>query len=182
MSPTSYQTAPPRGESYTLARCATSYCRTLWRCEASAFVLSQQCDVAEGSLIPGVRVRVGSSPDNGETDRHHRTVRARLARRKGATKVNQWLNPLKRVRRLQPGGYGPDCNARRPPWLRAATPKPSLAVGGEATRNVCGVLVAMLQGHSWAPTPSSGPVVNVGTVSWSPSPSQFAAAGRHAVC
>ena len=28
--------------------------------------------------------------------------------------------------------------------------------GREATRNVCGVLVAMPQGQSWAPTPSIG--------------------------
>ena len=29
---------------------------------------------------------------------------------------------------------------------------------------VCGVAVAMLQGHSWAPTPSNGWRVNVGTI------------------
>lgn len=28
--------------------------------------------------------------------------------------------------------------------------------GREATVKVCGVVVAMLQGHSWAPTPSNG--------------------------
>ena len=36
--------------------------------------------------------------------------------------------------------------------------------------NACGVVVAMLQGHSWAPTPSNGPTVNVGTISAVPSP------------
>jgi hypothetical protein len=36
---------------------------------------------------------------------------------------------------------------------------------------VCGVVVARLQGHSWAPTPSSGSVVNVGTIPAVPSPS-----------
>jgi hypothetical protein len=125
---------------------------------------------------------VGSSPDNGETDRHHRTVRARLARRKGATRVNQWLNPLKRYagsNLVDMGRFAAHAARGR---SRAATPKPISAVGGEATRKVCGVLVAMLQGHSWAPTPSSGPVMNVGTVSWPPSPPVFAAAGRHAVC
>lgn len=35
---------------------------------------------------------------------------------------------------------------------------------------VCGVVVARLQGHSWAPTPSSGSVVNVGTIPAVPSP------------
>ena len=29
---------------------------------------------------------------------------------------------------------------------------------------VCGVAVAMLQGQSWAPTPSNGSTVNVGTI------------------
>jgi hypothetical protein len=44
-----------------------------------------------------------------------------------------------------------------------------LAVGlmspaDEATTNACGVVVAMPQGHSWAPTPSIGSRVNVGTI------------------
>jgi hypothetical protein len=30
--------------------------------------------------------------------------------------------------------------------------------------NVCGVVAAMLQGHSWAPIPSNGSRVNVGTI------------------
>ncbi len=46
-------------------------------------------------------------------------------------------------------------------WVRVqrtpfgATRKPVDIVGQEATRNVCGVLVAMLQGHSWSPTRQS---------------------------
>jgi hypothetical protein len=35
---------------------------------------------------------------------------------------------------------------------------------------VCGVAVAMLQGHSWAPTPSKGSRVNVGTIPAVPFP------------
>jgi hypothetical protein len=35
---------------------------------------------------------------------------------------------------------------------------------------VCGVAVAMLQGHSWAPIPSNGQGVNVGTTPAVPSP------------
>jgi hypothetical protein len=34
----------------------------------------------------------------------------------------------------------------------------------------CGVAVAMLQGHSWAPTPSKGSGVNVGTIPAVPFP------------
>ena len=36
--------------------------------------------------------------------------------------------------------------------------------GKEATRKACGVLVARLQGHSWAPPLPTGCVVNVGTI------------------
>ena len=47
---------------------------------------------------------------------------------------------------------------------------------------VCGVAVAMLQGHSWAPTPSNGSRVNVGTISVVPdsSRSQCGRAGEGA--
>jgi len=94
----------------------------------------------------------GSSPDDGETDRHHRTIRARLASEKGVTKVNQWLNPLKR---------GTDSNLMDVGRLAAHVDRVDYdqrlrsrfsAVGGEATRKACGVLVAMLQGKSWTPT------------------------------
>ena len=35
---------------------------------------------------------------------------------------------------------------------------------GEATVKACGVVVAMVQGHSWVPIPSKGSRMNVGTV------------------
>jgi hypothetical protein len=41
----------------------------------------------------------------------------------------------------------------------------------------CGVTVAMLQGHSWAPTLSRGSRVNVGTISAVPSPASSPLAG-----
>ena len=44
------------------------------------------------------------------------------------------------------------------------TPGPGDVAGREATVKACGVAVAMLQGHSWAPTPSNGSGVNVGTI------------------
>jgi hypothetical protein len=60
-------------------------------------------------------------------------------------------------------------------WVAARTPTAATAAGGgtlrsgdvadrEATVNACGVAVAKLQGHSWAPTPSNGSRVNVGTI------------------
>jgi hypothetical protein len=44
----------------------------------------------------------------------------------------------------------------------------------------CGVVVAMLQGHSWAPTPSKGSGVNVGTIPATPSPVSSQLAGGKA--
>jgi hypothetical protein len=42
---------------------------------------------------------------------------------------------------------------------------------------VCGVVVARPQGHSWAPNPSNGSRVNVGTVPAVPSPARLFLAG-----
>jgi hypothetical protein len=39
-----------------------------------------------------------------------------------------------------------------------------MSLAREATVKACGVAVAMPQGHSWAPNPSNGHRVNVGTV------------------
>ena len=50
------------------------------------------------------------------------------------------------------------------------TPGLGDVAGREATMKACGVIVARLQGHSWAPTPSKGSGVNVGTISMVPVP------------
>ena len=50
----------------------------------------------------------------------------------------------------------------------------------EATVNACGVAVAMLQGHSWAPTPLKGSGVNVGTIPAVPSPASSQLVGGKA--
>jgi hypothetical protein len=44
----------------------------------------------------------------------------------------------------------------------------------------CGVAVAMLQGHSWAPIPSNGQGVNVGTTLAVPSPASCQLVGGKA--
>ncbi len=46
--------------------------------------------------------------------------------------------------------------------------------------NACGVVVAKLQGHSWAPTPSNGSGVNVGTIPAVPSPASSQLVGGKA--
>jgi|GEM_PF-3353268 len=46
--------------------------------------------------------------------------------------------------------------------------------------NVCGVVVAGLQGHSWAPTASKGSRVNVGTILSVPFPASGQLVGGNA--
>ena len=70
------------------SKCATRRRVTGGRCEARRSGLSQQTGEAEGSLIVEVHERVGSSPDNDGTDWYCQTVRVRLARQTGVTKVN----------------------------------------------------------------------------------------------
>jgi hypothetical protein len=48
------------------------------------------------------------------------------------------------------------------------TPGSGDVAGWEAAVKVCGVTAAMLQGHSWAPIPSNGSRVNVGTIPVAP--------------
>lgn len=48
--------------------------------------------------------------------------------------------------------------------------------------NACGVAVAMLQGHSWAPTPLNGWRVNVGTILSVPSPASSQLVGGKVRC
>ena len=65
----------------------------------------------------------------------------------------------------KPGGHGSDRTAHPPsPLARRGTPGLGDVAGREATVKVCGVVVAMVQGHSWVPIPSKGSRVNVGTV------------------
>ena len=67
-------------------------------------------------------------------------------------------------------GVGPlrlalGCNAHPYGSAGRGTSGPGDAASREATVKDCGVAVAKLQGHSWAPTPSKGSRVNVGTTS-----------------
>jgi hypothetical protein len=64
----------------------------------------------------------------------------------------------------------PGWAATRTSALAGGTPGLVDVAGREAMRKACGVLVARLQGHSWAPTPSKGSRVNVGTILAVPSP------------
>jgi len=61
------------------------------------------------------------------------------------------------------------------PWLGDVADR-------EATVKGCGVAVARLQGHSWAPTLSKGSRVNVGTISAVPSPASGLLVGGKVRC
>jgi hypothetical protein len=61
---------------------------------------------AEGSLIPGTRGRVDSSPDNDGTGRHCQTVRVRQARRKGVREEPATERLSRRDHQLEPGRSG----------------------------------------------------------------------------
>jgi len=95
-------------------------------------------------------------------------VWVRRARREGVTTVNQRMNASQE--------RATSCNLTDG-WVAARTrtsvretPGPVDVAGREATRKACGVLVAKPQGQSWAPHPSNGSRVNVGTILTVPFP------------
>ena len=76
---------------------------------------------------------------------------------------NQRVKPLKRYTGSNLADMGRGAvHARR--WWAVGTPGPGEVAGREATRKVCGVLVAMPQGQSWATDPVDRCAVNVGSV------------------
>ena len=120
-------------------------------------------------------MRVDSSPDNDGTGQHCQMAWVRQARRKGVTRVNQRLNA--------PQEQTTSSNLADVGWVATRTRTTTTVslscrgthglgdvAGREATPKACGVGVAMLQGHSWAPTPSKGSRVNVGTIPAVPFP------------
>jgi hypothetical protein len=117
---------------------------------------SQRAPEAEGSPTPGTRLRVGSSPDNDGTDQHCQMVRVRQARRKGVREEPAAERSSRRNHQLEPGGSGLGSNAHPRGLAVRGTPWSGDVAGREATVKDCGVAVARLQGHSWAPTPSNG--------------------------
>lgn len=81
---------------------------------------------------------------------------------------NQRLNAPQESHQLESGGSGLDSSAH-PLWpgesrVGRGTSGLGDVAGREAAVKVCGVVAAMLQGHSWAPIPLNGSRVNVGTI------------------
>ena len=121
---------------------------------------------------------MASSLDKAGTDQHHQMVWVRQARRKGVREKPASERPSRQSTssNLMDMGWAAariGTSAPRTPWSNDV-------VDREATVKACGVVVAMLQGHSWAPTPSSGSRVNVGTIPAVPSPTSNLLAGGKA--
>jgi hypothetical protein len=137
---------------------------------------------AEGSRIPEARVRAGAALTKARWAGTTGRSSARSARRKGVTEVNQWLNPLKSDAGSNLVDVGRSAaHAVRDARGRGLRSRPN-AVGGEAARKACGVLVAMLQGEELGADPVDRDVVNVGTVPVPPSPPPVAGGGGQARC
>ena len=94
---------------------------------------------------------------------------------------NQRLKDPKERYQLQSGRYGLGSSAYSHPQVRQLLDRLIPPVT-EATMNVCGVAVAMLQEQSWVPTLSNGWRVNVGTIPAAPAPARFWRAGGKARC
>jgi hypothetical protein len=116
--------------------------------------------------------------------------------RRGGPALPDGPGPASKTERRTSAGTSGGTPASNPPartwWIRAGqqrTPIPSgtgdfmagyRSAGLEATGKGCGVPVARLPGNSWAPIPSTGHMVNVGTTRRSPSPPAGQAGGGQA--
>jgi hypothetical protein len=134
-----------------------------------------------GAAYPSRRTGMAaSSSDNDGTGQHCQMAWVRQARREG---VREKPAP-ERSSRASTSSNLADLGwaAARIRASARRTPGPVSVVGREATVKVCGVAVAMLQGHSWTPNPTSGSRVNVGTIPAAPHrPARRWPAGRSVV-
>jgi len=98
---------------------------------------------------------------------------------------NHRFNASQETHHLESGGSGVDSSAHPAGGSNSVVGGGTSwlveVAGGEATVKGCGVAVAMLQEHRWAPTPSKGSTVNVGTTAVVPYlDSRFRLAGGNA--
>lgn len=136
---------------------------------------SQRVAEAGGSLTLEAQARAGAAPT--------KSGRAGTARRLGSGErdgkvqraVNRWWNPLQRYTGSNLADLGRTAAHARFGWR---LPDGVKTAGREAMGKGCGVPMARLQGKSRAPHPSTGCVVNVGTVPVSPSLSDRAESGQ----
>jgi RNA-directed DNA polymerase len=98
----------------------------------------------------------GSSPDNDGTGWYCQTAWVRQSRRDGVTRVNQWQSPVSGVPapNLADGPVSSACSSE----TADDSPGRWQIAGPEAMVKDCGVAMARLPGHSWAPPSSTGRV------------------------
>ncbi len=119
------------------------------------------------SLIPGTWVRVASSGDKAGTRQHCQMVSGPANETGRCNDSESAYERLSRAsHQLESDRSGLGCSAY--PCERG-TPGLVSVADREAMVKVYGVAVAMLQGQSWAPHPSNGLGVNVGTTRLAPS-------------
>jgi hypothetical protein len=131
--------------------------------------LSRQPGEAEGSLIPELRGRAASSPDNDATCGDCRTVRARLARRTVCDASEPVIEPPQaNTPGSNPMDMGRTSGAREP--LLAGGP----ALGGDDRSGACGEWPRDRRtrpaGEELGTDPAKRTAVNVGTRPVSPRP------------
>jgi hypothetical protein len=111
-----------------------------------------------------------SSSDNDGMDQYCQMIQVRQARRKGVREEPAVERFSRETHQLEPGGSGLGSNAHPHDKLsRGELTEWLMSSFSEAMVKDCGVAMAKLQGHSWAPTPSRGSRVNVGTTPMVPS-------------
>ena len=142
--------------------------------------LSQQAAEAEGSLNPGTGGTAGAALTTPGWASTARWFRSGKQDGEAYECRNQWWNPLKSVDRLEPGGSGPGWQCDGTPYNRGDRLR---RMSPGATVKCCGVAVDRPAGEKLDAHPVNRSVVNVGTVSGSPTrwPARSAAA-RHVVC
>ena len=111
----------------------------------------------------------GSSLDNDGTPRHCQTGWVRQARREGVREEPARESPSNHTTSSNLADLGWVAVRTRDHWRGKLLDRYKVAER-EAVRNVCGVRTAMLQGQSWAPNPSNGLTVNMGTTLVLPNP------------
>jgi len=132
--------------------------------------LSQQFGEAGGSLNLETQARTGSSPDNDGTGRHCQTIRVRQARRNGASRSEPVVEPP------QAGNTGSNLADLGRAAVGQSSELPATGSGRvgylpgrRPSRKPAAYRWQRLQGKSWAPPPSIGREVNVGTIRRLPS-------------
>jgi hypothetical protein len=111
----------------------------------------------------------GSSPDNDGTGWHCQTAWVRQSRREGVTRVNQWQSPVSGVPAPNLADMGRAAARVHRSDRGGRLRRPGEIAGPEAMVKDCGVAMARLPGHSWAPTSTTGRMSERGNRRGSPS-------------